>query len=58
VFYIDRSQNTKRFNDTFVLYSACQTIKDILIGSLLYFNKNEEEEKCHFRDLFPTFTNL
>jgi len=41
----------------FVLYSTCQTIKDYLIGFLLYFYKNKEEEKCHFFDLFPTFTN-
>jgi len=37
VFYIDRSQNTKQLNDTFVLYRTCQTIKYYLIGSLLYF---------------------
>jgi len=37
VFYIDRSQNTKQVNDTFVLYSTCQTIKENLIGSVLYF---------------------
>jgi len=48
VFYIDRSHNTKELNDTFVLYSTCQTIKDNLIGSLLYFNKNEEEENVTF----------
>jgi len=39
VFYIDRSQNTKQLNDTFVLYSTCQ-IKDNLIGSVLYFYNN------------------
>jgi len=41
----------------FVLYSTCQTIKDYLIGYLIYLYKNKEEEKCHFCDLFPTFTN-
>jgi len=41
----------------FVLYTTCQPIKDNLIGSLLYFNKNEEEEECCFWDLTPTFTN-
>jgi len=40
VFYIDRSQNTKQLNDTFVLYSTCQIIKDNLIGSVLYFYNN------------------
>jgi len=29
----------------FVLYSACQPIKDYLIGSLLDFYKNKKEEK-------------
>jgi len=37
-------------------------IKDNLIGPLLYFHKNEKEEKCRFWDLSPTFlisqTNL
>jgi len=37
VFYIDRSQNTKQLDETFVLYSTCQTIKDNLIESVLYF---------------------
>jgi len=32
-----RSLNTKHLDDTFVLYSTCQTIKDYLIGYLLYF---------------------
>jgi len=41
----------------FVLYSTCQPIKDSLIGSLLYFYQSEEEEKCQFWDLFPTFIN-
>jgi len=25
-------------------------------ASLLYFYKNEKYKKCHFWDLFPTFT--
>jgi len=49
-------------DNTFVLYSTCQTIKDGLIGSLLFFYKSEDEEKCQFWDLFSTFiisqTNL
>ena len=57
VFDIDRFLKTKHLEYTFVLCSTCQTIKDNLIGSLLYFYKNEEE-KCHFRDLFSTFTYL
>jgi len=32
-----------------------KSTKDNLIGSVLYFNKNEKEEKSHFCDLFPTF---
>jgi len=40
VFYIDRSQNTKQLNETFVLYSTCQIIKDNLIESVLYFYNN------------------
>jgi len=43
--------------NTFVLYNTWQTIKDGLIGSISYFKKSEEEEKCQFWDLFPTFTN-
>jgi len=39
---------------SYIVYN--KSTKDNLIGSLIYFYKNEEE-KCHFRDLFPTFTN-
>jgi len=48
VFYIDRSQNTKQLNVTFVLYSTCQTIKDNPTGSFLYFKTNEEEKNVAF----------
>jgi len=36
-------KNKKHLDDTSVLNSTCQTIKDYLIGYLLYFYKNEEE---------------
>jgi len=41
---------------SYIVYN--KSTKDNLIGSLFYFNKSEEEEKCQFWDLFPTFTNL
>jgi len=37
MFDIDRFLRTKHLDYTFVLYSTCQTIKDNLSGSLLYF---------------------
>jgi len=40
---------------SYIVYN--KSTKDNLIGSVLYFYENEEEEKCHFWDLFPTFTN-
>jgi len=40
---------------SYIVYN--KAIKDNLIGSVLYLYKNEEEEKCHFWDLFPTFAN-
>jgi len=54
-FDIVRSLNTKHSDYTFFLYSLKN--KDSLVEPLLYLYKNEEE-KCCFWDLTPTFTNL
>jgi len=53
VFDIDRFLKTKHLDYTFVLYSTCQTIKDNLIGSVLYFYKNVTFGICFQLLWFP-----